>query len=105
MKLVDIDMLKNEDVCEHCEYKSTRCEYTCGDNGNEVETLWQMIDNLPEVIAKPIAHGYWQHSFNECYWNKWTCSECGFYEITDTHVSLSFNYCPNCGAKMNDASE
>lgn len=33
-------------------------------------------------------------------WNKWTCSECGWSKRTDVHVSLGYNYCPNCGADL-----
>lgn len=33
-------------------------------------------------------------------WNKWTCSECGFSERTDIHVTLGYRFCPKCGAKM-----
>ena len=33
-------------------------------------------------------------------WNRWTCSECGFSTRTDIHVTLGYDYCPKCGAKM-----
>lgn len=38
-------------------------------------------------------------------WNKWTCSECGYFKRTDIHSTLGYNYCPNCGAKMEDGNE
>ncbi len=30
-------------------------------------------------------------------WADYTCSECGFTENTDIHVSLGWKFCPNCG--------
>lgn len=33
-------------------------------------------------------------------WADHTCSACGFCENTDIHVSLGWNYCPNCGARV-----
>lgn len=94
MKLVDIDILKGEDICEHCRYKSARCEYTCGENENEIETLWEMIDNLPEVDAKPVIHGMWlayNYKGDEI---GAICSNC------QNYCYYLYDYCPICGAKM-----
>lgn len=33
-------------------------------------------------------------------WADHTCSECGYRENTDIHVSLGWHYCPNCGRKV-----
>lgn len=35
-------------------------------------------------------------------WADHTCSRCGYTENTDIHVSLGYNYCPNCGRKVVD---
>lgn len=42
----------------------------------------------------------WIHGFDDGCWNKWTCPCCGYMKRTDTHVSLGWNYCPICGAKL-----
>ena len=49
-----------------------------------------MIDNLPAADVQPVKHGRWMYPFY--------CSECGFtpYYSSD----LTYNYCPNCGARM-----
>lgn len=102
MKLVDIDILKNEDVCEHCKYKSTRCEYICDENGNEIETLWEMIDNLPEVNAIPIIHGEWTTKRTHQHNGEYYCSCCGFEAFWSWRrdVQSLTNFCPECGANM-----
>ncbi|MBO7449773.1 MAG: hypothetical protein J6U54_05330 [Clostridiales bacterium] len=45
--------------------------------------------------------GKWITKFADNGWMDWTCSECGWTWNDDVHVNLKFNYCPNCGAKMN----
>lgn len=48
------------------------------------------IAGLPTIEAEPVKHGRWMYPFY--------CSECGFapYYSSD----LTYNYCPNCGARM-----
>ena len=51
------------------------------------------IDELPAADVAPVVHGRWLKNtrFKE---KRRKCSECGF------HSEFEFNYCPNCGAKM-----
>ena len=44
--------------------------------------------------AEPVRHGHWKDSSNG-----WTCSIC------NRDVSRDYNYCPNCGAKMDEEEE
>ena len=57
-------------------------------NGEVPETM-----KIPAADVKPNIKGYWIKTGYKfiCY----SCSECG-YDIEKT----KFNYCPNCGAKM-----
>ena len=53
------------------------------------------IDDAPTVEAEPVRHGRWTVT-------RWfvQCSECGeAFPLTPT------NYCPNCGAKMDERKE
>lgn len=48
---------------------------------------------LPIIEAEPVRHGHWV----ETKYPLFTCSECGaIYQDTE----YGYNYCPNCGAKM-----
>jgi len=45
------------------------------------------IDNAPTIDAEPVRHGKWIEEH---------CSECGEY----VYHGDTRNYCPNCGARM-----
>lgn len=70
--------------------------YTCG-----IERAESEIECAPTVDAEPVRHGRWE-SVTEDWRNQimwWNCSEC------DCEVSTKYNYCPNCGAKMDGERE
>lgn len=67
--------------------------------------VWvQDIDEAPTVDAVPVVHGRWLgKQLDNFRMYQVTCSECGWEGIEnyDSYVDPSdFNYCPNCGAKM-----
>ena len=53
--------------------------------------LFDALDDIPAADVQPVVRGRW----------KWSeggqCSECGFH-----NSNFGYNYCPNCGAKMDD---
>lgn len=54
----------------------------------------QLLDEIPAADIAPVAHGRWVRK------NEWTfvCPNCDYvdaYPFDDR-----YNYCPNCGAKM-----
>lgn len=53
---------------------------------------YSIIKNQPTADVQEVRHGKWMKSNNER-----KCSLCGYFYFTNTK---SFNYCPNCGAKM-----
>lgn len=52
--------------------------------------LSQYIEAIPAADVAPVVHGRWKRYGR----NLGECSNCG--EI----VNIRYNYCPNCGAKM-----
>lgn len=59
-----------------------------------------VIDEQPTVDA--VKHGHWVDDNTNYYYAN--CSICG-YEI-DIHVNRGYhNYCPNCGARMDEEVE
>ena len=53
----------------------------------------------PSDIA-PVRHGRWIHTDLAAHWyGKDECSECTYHEHDRRDLS-HFNFCPNCGAKM-----
>lgn len=54
------------------------------------------IADAPTIDAEPVRHGRWVEEPGML-----ICSECGdAWALEQTEEVESFNYCPNCGAKM-----
>ena len=64
----------------------------------------RVILNAPVADVAPVVHGRWEKSEdNYCSLNLVKCSVCHeewCFEIDDDVKDLNYNYCPNCGAKM-----
>ena len=54
-----------------------------------------IIANMPAIEVEPVRHGKW------CGWSDSHCSECGCF-CTLAYIKDYPNYCPNCGAKMEE---
>lgn len=76
-------------------------------NGDMIssEEVEQVIIDAPTVDAVEVVHGWWEprqhYKFNNKgalieYCKFFHCSECG----TERPIVPPYNYCPNCGAKM-----
>ena len=62
--------------------------------------IYSAIDNAPAADVAPVRHGRWIHTDLAAHWlGKDECSECTYHEKDRSDLS-HFNYCPNCGAKM-----
>ena len=63
------------------------------ENKSSTELAWISVSKIPAADVAPVVHGQW---VNGC-----QCSVCG-----DRHGPYNsrhrpyYNYCPNCGAKM-----
>lgn len=82
MRLIDADALK--------EYFKTIRKYHVGKYSE-----WYLADVLeqqPTIDAVPVKHGKWE--VTPVYIK---CSECG-----ESFMLIPQNYCPNCGAKMEE---
>lgn len=62
----------------------------------------QILSDAPTVDAEPIRHGRWEEIKSGDWANatEYRCSECGKYRLAVNPVNYNWNYCPNCGAKM-----
>ena len=64
------------------------------------------IDKAPTIDAVPVRHGKWIDKglyANRRACHEWQCSECGEHVI-EVDASLC-NYCPNCGARMDEEND
>lgn len=60
---------------------------------NGIETVLEYAENLPAADVAPVRHGQWIDAREYC--GDYLCSNCEALYGTN-----KFNYCPNCGAKM-----
>lgn len=56
-----------------------------------------LIEKQPASDVQEVKHGQWEEERLVSGEIKYTCSKCG--QVFQGE-SLDFNYCPNCGAKM-----
>lgn len=112
MRLIDADKLLDEncirvnldgekiDACEECDYYG---------NCITLEILGQTIQDAPTVDAEPVRHGHW--NIHETYYGEdahcsvcrnWICVNVPGNGLPDVE---NLNYCPFCGAKMDEVTE
>lgn len=74
------------------------------------ESAYDALENLPAADVAPVVRGKWKRvvdftgveafGFKETVVVGWGCNVCG-YEVDVSEGS--FNFCPNCGAKMEES--
>lgn len=64
---------------------------------NGIETVLEYAENLPAADVAPVVHGRWieDHDYLKCP----ECSVMVKWDFTFFDIG-NWNYCPNCGAKM-----
>lgn len=99
MKLIDADEL-TKTYCDKC------IEKDCAD------CIVLDIKNAPTIKAEPVKRGKWDYRYDKEYEGYVPC--CSICECTDAISRSDYeyrggkirdnnsNYCPNCGAKMED---
>ena len=65
---------------------------------NGIETVLEYAENLPAADVAPVRHGRWIDAREYC--GDYMCSNCEALYGTN-----KFNYCPNCGAKMDGGAD
>ena len=95
-RLIDVDALKQEFRAYMVErYDREKCfsEENCKTCDRPC-LWWRKVNEAPTVDAVEVVHGKWVKNG----WNDYSCSICKCQLIG--HGASGWNYCPNCGAKM-----
>ena len=69
------------------------------------ECVWETreaIQKLPSADVAPVVHGRWIEQEKYTFGVMYDCSICGDRILDNGH---SWNYCPNCGARMDGDSD
>ncbi len=105
MRLIDADALTNRHCAENCGCTRAECGFTYVDDGCDGCTFVKEIENTPTVDAVPVRHAKWEYKCYPTIWYgpgeppEWVCSEC------QDRAYDTYDYCPNCGARMDGEEE
>lgn len=72
---------------------------------NGIETVLEYAENLQAADVAPVVHGKWEYipqTLNTL--SQIRCSFCGWWSL-DPSIDGAYNYCPNCGAKMDGGAD
>lgn len=87
-----------ETMSKHATYES------CAIAQDAMERMQIVVAGLPTADVAPVVHGRFVHDgprfVGGVDW--WHCSNCGGLA---SGVATHFNYCPNCGARMDGDAE
>ena len=59
----------------------------------------EFLNKFPTIDVELVRHGHWVYD----HWCEFKCSCCGHFSSTNPRGKEK--YCPNCGAKMDEASK
>lgn len=96
-RLIDANNLIEEireERCYNCRnFKDMKCDY-CG-----TADYIYMIEDMPAADIAPVRHGRWEEASDG---DGIVCPFCRTNFCTIIYDTEYFNYCPNCGAKMDE---
>lgn len=109
MRLIDADALREVMYHEAFE-KDTDMQRWDSGCWIRYKMFENAIDAAPTIEADPVKHGHWEEktviNCNVDEWQSARCSSCGRYHTTPyLYYFANFDYCPSCGAKMDEGSE
>ena len=83
--------------CAHYDFDADKCK-----RGAQIEEDWAypFFEDCPLPEAAPVIHARWLSPETTHYMRFVRCSLCDYREFHHTYDCNLFNYCPNCGAKM-----
>jgi len=70
---------------------------------NNAHDCAENIRLIPAADVRPVVRGRWVEFETETSPRRNECSECGY--ITNPWLAHVYNFCPNCGALMEDHKE
>ena len=85
-----------------------RLNFLMGENGeydhytSGFDEAVTRVENFPSADVAPVRHGRWIEQEKYTFGVMYDCSICGDRILDNGH---SWNYCPNCGARMDGDSD
>ena len=100
-KYVNADeLLKQLNTCKYPAEKTTRRQVAYN---AAISAACRSVDTMPAADVVEVRHGHWIYKGNRGRFPACECSVCGNVENADWAIlSDNVNYCPNCGARMEE---
>lgn len=101
-RLIDADALKDKRIW--------MTPFGADADAGRRAVLWTDISNAPTIDAEPVNHGRWIGDPDDYFddlddLDELQCSVCGAEFDNISNDVLGWNYCPNCGAKMDGGND
>lgn len=95
-----VDAVSRDEVCRYVA-EFVNHEFSTREEEELIDNIITGIEHLPSVTPQEPRKGHWIESMpggaeEWCY----KCSECNFWKYKKTINLSKFNFCPNCGVKM-----
>lgn len=70
-------------------------------------TFLEILDYVPTADVVEVKHGVWSLNTDDWFGDCYKCSACGeeFILNEGTPKDNGYNYCPHCGARMEESDE
>ena len=103
-RLIEVDVLRERMYHDAFETDSDMQKWDSG-CWIRYKMFENALEETPTVDAEPVRHGHWINNFDDLFPMESTveCSICGEKEWMMTIIN--HNYCPNCGAKMDEVRD
>lgn len=94
------EYIERKQILDYIAKKKTKMiPFADGTHGVSLEAVETVIKVFSAADVVPVVHGRWTNSNNV-----YECSNCGYSFEHEGYIAF-FNYCPNCGAKMDRKEE
>lgn len=89
------DYIERETVLRHYQ----KCSFAM------VKAVIAYIEDIPAADVASVRHGRWEYIPQTLdTLSQFRCSVCGWWSL-DPSIDNAYNYCPNCGAKMDGGDD
>ena len=94
--MAEKEYIEREALIEEAKHNKAVCQAIA-----DIVDVKDIINNTPAVDVAPVKHGHWVKEKPDVliHWHCSVCKNCYYLEEPNA------NYCPNCGAKMDEGEE
>jgi DNA-directed RNA polymerase subunit RPC12/RpoP len=97
--------------CARCKNGKGKFVYDIGDapcRACDIMDVLDAVEDAPAADVRPVVKAFWigegdGYADGEMVYDVWSCSNCGYTVDEGDNEPPRYNFCPNCGAKMEES--